>query len=97
MNVQWSKEPLSVYEFIEQFEFPQFVKIYKGENQRLQMPGSFDLRQPILMFKVYTCRKIHGRALGVDNSGCLSATGPSLIIPDNYPGKLILFYLLFKI
>ncbi|GFT46179.1 CABIT domain-containing protein [Nephila pilipes] len=86
MNTEWSKEPLSIYDFITQFKLPQVVKIHDGEHKRLQVPGNFDLQQPILLYKVYTCRKIHGRALSMDEKGHIKPSGPTLIIPDSYPG-----------
>ncbi|GBL93898.1 hypothetical protein AVEN_153654-1 [Araneus ventricosus] len=86
MNIEWSKEPMSIYEFIDKFRLPQIVKIYDGENKRLQVPGNFDLQQPILLYKVYTCRKIHGRALSMNDKGHIKPSGPTLIIPDIYPG-----------
>ncbi|GIZ04154.1 CABIT domain-containing protein [Caerostris extrusa] len=87
MNVEWSNEPLSIFEFVERFKLPQIVKIHDGENKRLQINGNFDLQKPILLFKVYTCRKIHGRALSMDDRGHIKPSGPTLIIPDTYPGK----------
>ncbi|GFX68745.1 CABIT domain-containing protein [Trichonephila clavipes] len=85
MNIEWSRTPLSIYDFITQCKLPQVVKIHHGEHKRLQNPGSLDLQQPILLYKVYTCRKIHGRALSLDKKGRIKPSGPTLIIPDSYP------------
>lgn len=87
METEWSREPLSITEFIHQYRLPQIVKIHDGESKRIQMPGDFDLEQPILLYKVYTCRKIHGRSLIMDENGRVKPSGPALIIPDSYPGK----------
>ncbi|GFY56246.1 CABIT domain-containing protein [Trichonephila inaurata madagascariensis] len=87
MNIEWSRAPLSIYDFITQCKLPQVVKIHDGEHKRLQNPGSLDLQQPILLHKVYTCRKIHGRALSMDQKGHIKPSGPTLIIPDSYSGK----------
>ncbi|XP_054721302.1 uncharacterized protein LOC129231081 [Uloborus diversus] len=84
----WSKEPFTIDEFIKKYTLPQIVKIHDSENKRFQAPGSINLQQPILLYKVYTCRKIHGRTLALDEQGQAIPAGPGLIIPESYPGWL---------
>lgn len=91
LEPKWSKEPLSINEFINHYKLPQIVKIHDGESKRIQMPGNFNLEQPILLYKVYTCRKIHGRSLAMDEKGRIRPTGPALIIPESYPGNYFNF------
>lgn len=92
IETEFSREPLSVTEFIHRYRLPQIVKIYDGESKRIQMPGNFDLEQPILLYKVYTCRKIHGRSLVMDESGRMKPSGPTLIIPESYPGNISVIF-----
>ncbi|XP_015929101.2 uncharacterized protein [Parasteatoda tepidariorum] len=87
---EWMDEPIPMYDFINNFSLPQVVKIHEGENKKFQNPGNFNLVKPILLFKVYTCRKIHGRAVTVNEKGEVIPSGPSLIIPDTYPGWMSL-------
>lgn len=87
VTTEWTREPLSITEFIQQYRLPQIVKIHDSENKRFQAPGNFSLHQPILLYKVYTCRKIHGRSLAVDEKGRMKPSGPTLIIPESYSGK----------
>ena len=55
-----------------------------------------DIDQPFLLYKSYTSRQITAHTLSPDNSGDTAnykKTGPGLLIPENYPGKLKLIHL----
>lgn len=67
------------------------IKRSSDANERVNDVNLLDIDQPFLLYKSYTSRQITAHTLTPDSS-CDTAnykkTGPGLLIPENYPGKL---------
>lgn len=68
-----------------------FIKRSSDANEGVNDVNLLDIDQPFLLYKSYTSRQITAHTLTPDSS-CDTAnykkTGPGLLIPENYPGKL---------
>jgi len=100
--LSWSSDTHSIREFINLFPLPRVVRVTNCDEanivKALVLPSDVDITQPLLLYKKYRPVKVIGKCLKVQKSGKWKEIGPSLVIPDSFPGKnhyffIILFYI----
>jgi len=77
-------------EFVNTFPLPRVVRVTNCEEgnvlKNLVLPFDVDITQPLLLYKKYKPVKLTGKCLKLNKNGKCKEVGPSLIIPDSYPG-----------
>lgn len=53
----------------------------------LVLPVDVDISQPLLFYKKYRPTKVLAKCLKAQKNGKWKETGPSVVIPDSFPGK----------
>jgi hypothetical protein len=89
--LSWSPETYAMKEFLASFSLPRVVRLTNCDEanllKTLVLPADVDITQPLLFYRKYKPTKVLAKCLKIQKSGKWKETGPSVIIPDSFPGK----------
>lgn len=89
--LSWSPETYAIREFLATFPLPRVVRLTNCDEahllKTLVLPSDVDVTEPLLFYKKYRPTKILAKCLKAQKNGKWKETGPSVVIPDTFPGK----------
>ncbi|XP_076329322.1 uncharacterized protein LOC143235241 [Tachypleus tridentatus] len=81
----WSSIAHTPRDLLRHYSLPQVVRI-QDSSSHIHGPATLDLRRPLLLYKAYTCSKVHARSLERGENGEIKPIGPPVVFPDSYQG-----------